>query len=44
MGADHVVNHREAGWGDATLECTHGAKVDRVVEVEFGANLPEEYG
>jgi NADPH:quinone reductase-like Zn-dependent oxidoreductase len=41
MGADHVVNHREAGWGDATLECTHGAKVDRVVEVEFGANLPE---
>jgi NADPH:quinone reductase-like Zn-dependent oxidoreductase len=41
LGADHVVNHREANWGDAVLECTGGEKVDRVVEVEFGANLPE---
>ena len=32
LGADAVVNHREENWGD---------RVDRVVEVEFGANLPE---
>ena len=41
MGADHVVNHREPAWGDAVLDCTGGSRVDRVVEVEFGANLPE---
>ncbi len=41
LGADHVVNHREQGWGDALLNCTGGHKVDRVVDVEFGANLPE---
>jgi NADPH:quinone reductase-like Zn-dependent oxidoreductase len=40
-GADHVVNHRTAGWGEQVLDCTGGARVDRVVEVEFGANLPE---
>jgi NADPH2:quinone reductase len=40
-GADHVVNHREPGWGQRVLECNGGARVDRVVEVEFGANLPE---
>jgi len=41
VGADHVVNHREENWGDAVLACTGGEKVHRVVEVEFGANLPE---
>ena len=41
MGAREVVNHREAGWGDQVLEHTAGARVDRVVDVEFGANLPE---
>jgi NADPH:quinone reductase len=41
MGADVVVNHREANWGDAVVEATGGDKVDRVVDVEFGANLPE---
>ena len=41
MGADHVVNHREENWGEAILSCTGGDKVDRIVEVEFGANLPE---
>ncbi|NCF17407.1 MAG: zinc-binding dehydrogenase [Haliea sp.] len=41
MGADHVVNHRQENWGDAVLHCTGGEKVQRVVEVEFGANLPE---
>jgi len=41
VGADFVVNHREANWGDQVLECTGGEKVQRVVDVEFGANLPE---
>ena len=41
VGADHVVNHRDRDWGEAVLSCTDGGKVDRVVEVEFGANLPE---
>tara|TARA_B110000503_G_scaffold36706_1_gene60028 strand:- start:17015 stop:18001 length:987 start_codon:yes stop_codon:yes gene_type:complete len=41
MGVDHVVNHRVGGWGDAVLVCTSGSKVDRLVDVEFGANLPE---
>jgi len=41
VGADHVVNHRAADWGDAVLGCTGGDKVQRVVEVEFGANLIE---
>ena len=41
MGADHVVNHREDNWGEAVLACVGDDKVHRVVEVEFGANLPE---
>lgn len=41
MGADHVVNHRAPGWGQAVLDYLDGDKVDRVVDVEFGANLPE---
>jgi NADPH:quinone reductase-like Zn-dependent oxidoreductase len=41
LGADHVVNHREANWGDHVLACLEGNKVDRVVDVEFGASLPE---
>ena len=40
-GADHVVNHRQPGWGQRVLECAGGTRVDRVVDVEFGANLPE---
>jgi NADPH:quinone reductase-like Zn-dependent oxidoreductase len=40
-GADHVVNHRKPDWGRRVLECTGGARVDRVIDVEFGANLPE---
>lgn len=38
-GAAHVVNHRNADWPKAVLEFTGGEKVDRVVDVEFGANL-----
>ena len=41
LGADHVVNHRQDNWGEAVLACTAGGRVDRVVEVEFGANLQQ---
>ncbi|MFT5657363.1 MAG: NADPH2:quinone reductase [Gammaproteobacteria bacterium] len=41
VGADCVVNHREGNWGDNVLTFTKGEKVDRVIDVEFGANLPE---
>ena len=40
-GAEAVVNHREPEWGKAALELTGGQKIDRVIDVEFGANLPE---
>jgi NADPH:quinone reductase-like Zn-dependent oxidoreductase len=36
-----VVNHREPGWGEQVLDLTDGEKMDRVIDVEFGANLPE---
>jgi NADPH:quinone reductase-like Zn-dependent oxidoreductase len=41
LGADTVVNHREPGWGERVKSANGGQPVDRVVEVEFGANLPE---
>ena len=41
VGADYVVNHRDENWGEQVLACTGGEKVSRVVDVEFGANLPE---
>ncbi len=41
VGADEVVNHRESGWGLAAIACNEGKKIDRVVEVDFGANLGE---
>jgi NADPH:quinone reductase-like Zn-dependent oxidoreductase len=41
VGADAIVNHREAGWGERVKSSNRGQPVDRVVEVEFGANLPE---
>ena len=41
VGAEAVVNHREPEWGQAVLDLTGGQKVDRVIDVEFGANLPE---
>jgi NADPH2:quinone reductase len=40
-GAEAVVNHRETSWAQSVLEATGGAKIDRVVDVEFGANLEE---
>ena len=38
-GADHVVNHKDEDWGLSALDANHGEKFDRVVDVEFGANL-----
>ena len=40
-GTEAVINHREPEWGKAVLDQTGGQKVDRVIDVEFGANLPE---
>lgn len=41
IGADRVINHREDNWGEAVVAANGGEKVNRVVDVEFGANLPE---
>ena len=38
-GAEAAVNHREPDWGKAVLDLTEGQKIDRVIDVEFGANL-----
>jgi len=39
IGADGVINHREEDWELAALDANHGEKFDRLVDVEFGANL-----
>ena len=41
LGGSQVVNHRQANWAQQVLQATEGKKVDRVIDVEFGANLPE---
>jgi NADPH:quinone reductase-like Zn-dependent oxidoreductase len=41
VGAHAIVNHRKPGWSKAVLEANNGRPVVRVVDVEFGANLPE---
>jgi NADPH:quinone reductase-like Zn-dependent oxidoreductase len=41
LGADAVVNHREPGWGERVKAANGGNSIERVVEVEFGANLAE---
>jgi NADPH:quinone reductase-like Zn-dependent oxidoreductase len=40
-GADTTVSHREPDWAAAVLGKNGGHPVDRVIDVEFGANLPE---
>jgi NADPH2:quinone reductase len=40
-GAQALCNHRQPGWGEQVLAHNGGAPVDRVIDVEFGANLPE---
>lgn len=39
-GAFEVVNHRQPDWAAQVLQSNGGRRVDRVVEVDFGANLP----
>ena len=40
-GADAVVNHRDGDWSAEVLAGNDGQLLDRVIEVEFGANLAE---
>ena len=39
-GASAVVNHRDADWVEKVLAANEGQKIDRVIDVEFGENLP----
>jgi len=39
-GADHTVNYRTSDAATEILALTGGAGVDRIVDVDFGANLP----
>ncbi len=39
-GAHHVVNHRDEDFAASVLDASGGKLIDRVVDVEFGANLP----
>jgi len=39
-GAESVVNHRADDWAEQAVEANGGQPVDRVIDVEFGANLP----
>ena len=39
-GADHVVDYKQEPVADRILELTAGRGVDRIVEVDLGANLP----
>jgi NADPH2:quinone reductase len=38
-GAHAVVDHRDGGFAESVLEANGGDPVDRVIDVEFGANL-----
>jgi NADPH2:quinone reductase len=38
-GADFLVNHRDPDWEEQILRVSHGRKMDRVIDVDFGANL-----
>ncbi|MBI2962429.1 MAG: NADPH:quinone reductase [Deltaproteobacteria bacterium] len=39
-GADHVIDYKREAVAERVLEITSGRGVDRVVEVDLGANLP----
>jgi len=39
-GASAVVNHRDDDWAAQVVTANSGQAVDRVIDVEFGANLP----
>jgi NADPH2:quinone reductase len=38
-GAAHVVNHRDESFANDILAANNGRRVDRVIDLEFGANL-----
>lgn len=38
-GAHAVVSHRDDSWAEQAVAANKGRKVDRVIDVEFGANL-----
>ena len=38
-GAASVVNHRESNLAESVFQATGGEPVDRIIDVEFGANL-----
>jgi len=38
-GAAHVVNHRSATFADDILAANGGERIDRAIDLEFGANL-----
>lgn len=40
-GADHVVNYKAESVVDVVKQLTAGADVDRIVDVDFGGNLPQ---
>jgi NADPH2:quinone reductase len=39
-GAAHIVNHRSDTFADDILAANGGERVDRVIDLEFGTNLP----
>ena len=39
-GANHIINHRARDVAGQVLEASKGALIDRVVDLEFGTNLP----
>ena len=39
LGADHVINYRTEDVVESVMEITDGGGVDRVIEVDFGANV-----
>lgn len=41
-GAYAVVNHREPDWASKLLQANGGNRIDRVIDVEFGANLSSD--
>jgi NADPH2:quinone reductase len=43
-GASAVVNHRDSDWGQEVLAANGGKPLDRVIDVEFGANLDQVLG
>ena len=39
-GADHIVNHRAEDFARQVLDANDGELIDRVIDLEFGTNLP----